>query len=251
MPTRDQLIDGATKLVVPPRSPADRRLFALWLGESLKLLKKSRSSFDIPREDVDAMIDDDSHGTAKADRLYLHAAVLDLLEHSVSAVPLHRRDATARAEDVIEGRARFAAFFSPGDDLKSAILAVIRGAREEILVQAWDLSCTEIGAELARAAAHRIEVAVSAPRGERLSSALRTLATQPRVRVLRHIDPKQKNHNKTIVIDGRLLLTGSVYFNYMSGRHDENLAITTVREMVAAYREDFESKRARLVSATA
>lgn len=200
----------------------------------------------IPRSDIDAMIDQESNGTAKEDRLFVHDFLLDHFERNEARARSSGADAGARVKAVLDGRGEFATLFSPRDDLKSAILTVIQSASDEILVQAWDLSCNVIAEAIARASAKKIEIAVSAPKGEKLSAALARLARQPNVCVL--CDRTRKNHNKTIVVDRKLLLTGSVNFNFMSGGCDENVLVTSRREIVATYHEDFESKRrSRLV----
>jgi phosphatidylserine/phosphatidylglycerophosphate/cardiolipin synthase-like enzyme len=246
--TRDahELIEPGRALKVPPRLADERRAFSGWLASAMALCGLEPAflakELGIPVRDIDSMLCDQSHGTAKADRSRVHAFVLDRIARS-SRAPSRTRLAGPRAKvrEVLAGRVEEAAFFSPGDDLRSVVTTVIASAKSEIRIQTWQITCPVILDALLTSPA-RIEVAVS--QENRTCSALRKLMRAPRIDV--YCDPKRKNHNKTIVVDRRILLTGSLNFLYGSGRHDENVVVTSRRSLVEAYWKDLEAKRARL-----
>lgn len=241
-----ELIKHGRALEVPPRSADERRAFSRWLSSAMAHCGLEPAfladEVGVAVRDIHAMLYEQSHGTAKTARSAVHDLVLDrLVESGKGPSRTLLADRRATVGDVLAGRVEEAAFFSPGDDLRSVVATVIESATAEIRIQAWQLTCPVILDALLTSPA-RIEVAVS--QDKRSYSAMRPLMTAAQVKV--YCDPNRKNHNKTIVVDRRILLTGSLNFLYGSGRHDENVVVTSRRALVDAYWKDLEAKRGRL-----
>jgi hypothetical protein len=241
------LIEEGQLLEVPPRTVEERQAFGRWLVAAFSHCGLEPSfvaeNTDVSTEDVDAMAYNQSHGTTKSGRRVVHEYVLGRLTHAGgSSITDTDAAAPTAIHEFLRGRIAEAAFFRPKDDLRCVIATVVKSARAEIVIQAWRLSCPVILDALGNLQVP-IHIAISHTPNAR--SSLHGLMKRPNVAV--YCDPERPNHNKTIVVDRRVLLTGSVNFNSGSGAYDENLLVTSRPELVMAYRSDFDAKRTRLL----
>lgn len=117
-------------------------------------------------------------------------------------------------------------FFSPGGGATEAVVREIRAARREVLVQAYSFTSAPIAKALLDA--HKRGVRVEAvldksQRKERYTSA--TFLANAGIPVL--IDAKHAiAHNKIIIVDGKVLVTGSFNFTKAAEqRNAENLLV--------------------------
>jgi phosphatidylserine/phosphatidylglycerophosphate/cardiolipin synthase-like enzyme len=134
-------------------------------------------------------------------------------------------------------------YFSPYGGCTDAILCEINRAKTEILLQAYSFTSKPIAQALIRA--HKRGVKISAVldksnRGRKYSSA--TFLKNMGIPV--YIDDKHAiAHNKIMIIDNRVVITGS--FNFTTAaetRNAENILIMEdIPEITRAYQENFQS----------
>jgi phosphatidylserine/phosphatidylglycerophosphate/cardiolipin synthase-like enzyme len=140
--------------------------------------------------------------------------------------------------------------FTPGQDCTGLIVSEIDGARASILVQAYSFTSTPILAALKRARMRGIDVKVIVDKtsaaksrsGSRYSAA--TYLTNAGIPVW--VDTKVAiAHNKVIVVDHDIVITGSFNFTAAAQRRNaENLLVIRESALAARYRANWESRRA-------
>ncbi len=154
------------------------------------------------------------------------------------------------------------ACFTPGEDCTAKITAAIDAATEEVLVQAYALTSCPILAALTGAHARGVAVRVLVDRlteGNNQGGPiayLRIAGIEPRVDVpvgdelpgvRRDGTPAKPKlgiaHIKAVIVDGRLLLTGSFNHSWNAQhRNVENLLIVRARKVVRAHEWNFEAR---------
>lgn len=120
------------------------------------------------------------------------------------------------------------AYFTPGQDLTKIIVQEIDNAQSEVLVQAYNYTDDEISTALINAKGRGCRVVVVLDRvspNQKGSQAEVTARASIPIRV----DRKHKiQHNKIIVIDGKVVITGSFNFTNNAQHYNaENLVIIT------------------------
>ncbi|RJF99168.1 phospholipase D family protein [Noviherbaspirillum saxi] len=137
--------------------------------------------------------------------------------------------------------------FSPGDNIEGAIIEVIDGARQQVLVQAYLLTSKKIATTLL--AAHRrgidVRVMVDADQLERVESSVAPKLAAGGIPVW--LETKYQNaHNKVMVIDAAspraVVMTGSFNFTWTAQhKNAENLLIARNNPALAArYAQNWE-----------
>jgi phosphatidylserine/phosphatidylglycerophosphate/cardiolipin synthase-like enzyme len=134
-------------------------------------------------------------------------------------------------------------YFSPNGGCTDAILCQINQAKTEILLQAYSFTGKPIAQALIRA--HKRGVKISAVldrsnRGRKYSAA--TFLKNMGIPV--YIDDKHAiAHNKIMIIDNRVVITGSFNFTAAAeNRNAENLVILEdIPELTRAYQENFQN----------
>jgi phosphatidylserine/phosphatidylglycerophosphate/cardiolipin synthase-like enzyme len=128
--------------------------------------------------------------------------------------------------------------FSPKGGCTEAIVAELKLARHEILLQAYSFTSKEIAHALQAAATRRVKVTVLLDKSNEKES-YTELGDLTGHGIDVYIDAQHAiAHNKVIVIDSRTLLTGS--FNFTNQAEHENaenlLVLRNHPELAAAYR---------------
>jgi len=151
---------------------------------------------------------------------------------------------SARALDVDIGQAPVEVYFSPNNGATNAIVREIDRARSEILVQAYSFTSAPIAKALIKA--HRRGVKVQAildksQKTQKYSSA--SFLTNSGIPT--YIDDKHAiAHNKIILIDRAVVITGS--FNFTKAAEEknaENLLIIRSKELAKPYLENWQRHR--------
>jgi phosphatidylserine/phosphatidylglycerophosphate/cardiolipin synthase-like enzyme len=133
------------------------------------------------------------------------------------------------------------AFFSPKGGCQEAIVAELKKARREILVQAYSFTADPLTFALVEAKKNGVIVEVVLDKSnevDRYSDLHFFIENQMDVK----IDHSHAiAHNKIIIIDKKVLITGSYNFtNQAENENAENLMIVTGHpELVAWYRDNF------------
>jgi phosphatidylserine/phosphatidylglycerophosphate/cardiolipin synthase-like enzyme len=142
-------------------------------------------------------------------------------------------------------------FFSPKGGCQDAIVAEIKNARSEILVQAYSFTAETLALALVAAKARGITVEIVLDKSneiERYSDLHILLEKEMDVKV-DHVHPIA--HNKIIIIDKKTLITGSFNFTHQAEHENaENLLIMKGHpDLVASYRENFFKHREHSMAA--
>ena len=134
-------------------------------------------------------------------------------------------------------------YFSPNGGCTDAILSQINQAKTEILLQAYSFTSKPIAQALIRA--HKRGVKISAVldksnRSQKYSAA--TFLKNMGIPVF--IDDKHAiAHNKIMIIDNRVVITGS--FNFTKAAENKNaenlLILDDLPDLTRAYRENFQN----------
>jgi phosphatidylserine/phosphatidylglycerophosphate/cardiolipin synthase-like enzyme len=137
-------------------------------------------------------------------------------------------------------------YFSPKGGCTDAIVAELKKARRELLVQAYSFTSDPITNELVAAKSRGVVVTILLDKSN--ESDVHSDIKQ----FLDHkLDPLVDHehaiaHNKVMIVDGRTLMTGSFNFtNQAEHENAENLLILRgVPEIIAHYRESFMKHKA-------
>lgn len=136
-------------------------------------------------------------------------------------------------------------YFSPKGNCSAAIVAELRKAHQEVLVQAYSFTSKEIAQGLIDAAHRGVRVCVLLDKSNESESYtelgdLTSHGVDVRIDACHAIA-----HNKIMVIDGRTVLTGS--FNFTNQAEKENaenlLVMRNHRDLAMTYRANFEAHR--------
>jgi phosphatidylserine/phosphatidylglycerophosphate/cardiolipin synthase-like enzyme len=133
-------------------------------------------------------------------------------------------------------------YFSPHGGCTDAILSEINQAKSEILLQAYSFTSQPIAQGLIRAQKRGVKISAvldKSNRSQKYSSA--TFLKNMGIPVF--IDDKHAiAHNKIMIIDNRVVITGS--FNFTSAAENKNaenlLIIDDVPDLTRAYQENFQ-----------
>lgn len=136
--------------------------------------------------------------------------------------------------------ARVQVYFSPEGGAQDAVVEAIDHARETVLVQAYSFTSAPIAGALKRAHDRRVKVWVvldKSQRSERYTSA--TFLQHAGIPVF--IDSAHAiAHNKVMVLDGEVLITGS--FNFTKAAefsNAENLMVIRDRNLAKVYADNW------------
>lgn len=147
------------------------------------------------------------------------------------------------AVDLVDPIANARVYFTPGDDVEAAVVTEIEKAKVSILVQSYSFSSVPISKALAAAHERKVLVRIISDReNETAKYTAMDYVAGKGIDVV--VDDKVKlAHNKVMIIDSSLVLTGS--FNWTkAAQHSnaENLLILHSRELAAAYTANWESR---------
>lgn len=140
--------------------------------------------------------------------------------------------------------------FAPWDDIESAVIDVVSGARSQVLVQAYLLTSKKIATTLVAAHRRGIDVRVLIDGGqlEKVSSSMAAELSSAGVPVW--IETRYQNaHNKLIVVDAggpaATVITGSFNFTWTAQhKNAENILIARNNPALASrYAENWERHR--------
>ncbi len=138
------------------------------------------------------------------------------------------------------------AFFSPRHRIESILAELVRGASSRVYFMSFSFTSDFIGESLIELARRGVSVhGIMEERGAFSAFSeymkFRVAGIDVRIRRGRGI-----MHHKVIVIDGRIVITGS--FNFSRGAdsvNDENIVIIESEEVARAYMDEFHRVRAR------
>lgn len=132
--------------------------------------------------------------------------------------------------------------FSPGSSAMNMILNALRKTDHSIEIAAYSFTSKDIVREILEASKRGVVIRIVADKKSNIgkNSILRSLSKIPKVDV-RLNDSYSIMHNKFMILDGKILETGS--FNYSNNaykRNAENIVIIkNCKEIIEKYRNEF------------
>jgi len=133
-------------------------------------------------------------------------------------------------------------YFSPGGGCTVAILSEINQAKTEILIQAYSFTSQPIARALIQAKKRGVKIIAVLDKSNRTKKySAATFLKNMEIPV--YIDDKHAiAHNKIILIDNRVVITGS--FNFTAAAENKNaenlLILDDLPDLTRAYRENFQ-----------
>ena len=144
------------------------------------------------------------------------------------------------AKNILVDNSKISVYFSPNILIESEICSLIKNAKSEILVSAFYLTNQNVANSLVLAKNNGAKIfivldSVGASNPKSKHKILRNAGIKLKVE-----NYGGKNHEKNILIDNKILITGSANFS-KSGytRNDENTLIITDSAIAKSYREHF------------
>ena len=134
-------------------------------------------------------------------------------------------------------------YFSPNGGCTDAILSQINQAKTEILLQAYSFTSQPIARALIRAQERGVKISALLDKSNRTQQySAATFLKNVGIPVF--IDDKHAiAHNKIMIIDNRVVITGS--FNFTAAAETKNaenlLILDDVPDLTRAYRENFQN----------
>jgi phosphatidylserine/phosphatidylglycerophosphate/cardiolipin synthase-like enzyme len=174
------------------------------------------------------------------------AVVTAMLLLALAAVPSSARETPPAQNATVE------ALFTPGDAIDLRLVALIDGARDEVLVNAFSFTSRRIARALASAHKRGVRVEILADRAQTLELPGSVVSGLARDGVPIWLDGNfAAAHNKVLIVDanatGAAIATGS--YNYTTAaqtRNAENVLIVRHdRALAAQYRANFLRLRER------
>lgn len=140
------------------------------------------------------------------------------------------------AEPAPTNTCRVQVYFSPMGGCTDAVVAALRSATNSILVQAFSLTSTPIAQALIKAHERGVRVSVILDRTQRTEKySAATLLSNAGIRTLID-DSHAAAHNKIIVVDQHLVITGSFNFTKAAEQNNaENLLVLDDPAVAAIY----------------
>lgn len=127
--------------------------------------------------------------------------------------------------------------FSPQERCSDQIIRRLDTAKTEVLVQAFSFTSAPIKNALLAAKRRGVKVAVILDKGEQVRQGFRTARFLASHAIPVYIDDKHGSaHNKVMVIDAAVVITGSFNYTYAADdRNAENLLIIRSEGLARAY----------------
>ncbi len=137
----------------------------------------------------------------------------------------------------VEGTA-LEVYFSPDDGTIERLIELVQDAQDEILFMAFSFTDDDLAQAILDRAGEGVVVGGVFDKSQALSNTGGefTHLLENGIAVL--LDGNRYGmHHKVIIIDGRIVVTGS--YNFSNTRNDENTLVIHDREMAEIYREEF------------
>jgi phosphatidylserine/phosphatidylglycerophosphate/cardiolipin synthase-like enzyme len=143
--------------------------------------------------------------------------------------------------NVFHSKASIETCFTPQQKCMSRVIHYIKMAQKSIYLRMFALTSKEVADALIRAHQRRIKIVVLCDRGQAKQASSHMKRLKEQGIVVHRETVRGYAHNKVIIIDRRMVLTGS--YNYTAGaehRNAENLLIIHDPSVVDLYLKDFQ-----------
>lgn len=131
-------------------------------------------------------------------------------------------------------------YFTPPSDIASAVIQVIASAKREVLVQAYGFTHNGIAQALVSAHQRGVEVKVLLDQKSESTNRLVVELFQSNQISMRFDGSHAIAHNKIMVLDGQVVITGSFNFTQSAqSRNAENLLVLRSEELANSYKQNW------------
>ncbi len=163
-------------------------------------------------------------------------SAITLFEVKQGAIP-----AAVAADHAVAAPSNIKVYFSPNGGCTEAVVGELNNARISVDVQAYSFTSAPIAEAVAKASERGVKVRVILDKSQQTEK-YSSLTYLQNHNVPTWVDSKHAiAHNKIMIIDGQVLLTGS--FNFTKGAEEKNaenlLVIHDQPELVKEYQENF------------
>jgi phosphatidylserine/phosphatidylglycerophosphate/cardiolipin synthase-like enzyme len=159
-----------------------------------------------------------------------------------------KQTTTWRIDPVASSTGTYAVRFSPNGGCTDAVVGSIKTARKTIRMQAYSFTNRRIAEALEEAQAHGVDVRVIADKGQ--ITAHHSMVQGLHVGDVAYDHAHAIAHNKVILIDDDVVITGSFNFTEAAERSNaENLLIVRDAALARAYHENWDRHRQHAIAA--
>jgi len=164
--------------------------------------------------------------------------ILPLLIFSIISSSVH-------AKDLILASAPVEVYFSPNGGCTEAIVDALNKAKTEVLIQAYSFTSKDIGKALVNARKRGVHTEIILDKSNRLNKYSAADFTA-HAGIKTYIDDAHAiAHNKIVIIDGEIVITGSFNFTKAAENNNaENILILHSKELAKVYRENWMEHKA-------
>ena len=151
---------------------------------------------------------------------------------------------TLQNPEALVPQAHIRVYFTPGDSAEAAIVEQLLGAKDSILVQAYSFTNPAIAAALVSAQQRGVRVVVLLDKSQRSQrSSAADFTSQSGVETF--IDDRHAiAHNKIMIIDGQVVITGSYNFTRAAEKSNaENMVIIESPTIATKYLQNWQKHR--------
>lgn len=137
--------------------------------------------------------------------------------------------------------------FTPGENCTAKIVGAINSAQQSILVQAYTITSRPIEKALVKAARKNIDVKIIMDKNQynQFPDPINYLASQ-NIPIWFDYNLTGLAHNKVIIIDGTIVITGSFNFTKAAQNNNaENLLIIYDKKLALTYNENWQKRLAQ------
>ena len=151
---------------------------------------------------------------------------------------------TSQAKEITIDHATVQVYYSPNGGCTDAIVKEIGKAKTEILVQAYSFTSTPIAKALVVAFKRGVKVEAILDKSQR-SEKYTSASFLANSKIPTFIDDKHSiAHNKIMIIDKQIVITGSFNFTKAAEEHNaENLLIIPSKELAKEYIENWKTHK--------
>jgi phosphatidylserine/phosphatidylglycerophosphate/cardiolipin synthase-like enzyme len=165
-----------------------------------------------------------------------------LLATAVGTLP--QASAQSSAAPVMVPQTHIRVYFTPGDSAEMAILEQLAGAKDSILVQAYSFTNPAIASALGDARSRGVNVIILLDKSQR-SQKYSAADYASHSGISTYIDDRHAiAHNKIMIIDGQVVITGSYNFTRAAEKSNaENLVIIESGPIAEKYINNWQKHR--------
>lgn len=131
-------------------------------------------------------------------------------------------------------------YFSPNEGATEAILKELRSAKKTILIQAYEITSSKIAKEIVDAHRREVKIEILLDHKKSLAKESKTIFLFKQGITILTDKRHQNSHNKIMIIDEDIVITGSYNFTKQAEINAENVVIIHDQKIAQLYTENFK-----------